>query len=237
MNKSILFAAGLSAMMVGCSGSGPVKGELGKPIEIDGNKITVKAGSYSILSDDTDEISLVAPEDKVYLKLSFASSDQSFFTSLFNGETELEPVDGMMVADYTLLTENLSESIFLIDKNTDSLKVKIKDYGDNVGEISVTDFSDQSDRKVSDKMLAFQKDFDNPIGILDAIQKYTSKDVYSIVSQKGVETPFNPKTRELKFRYVGKDGNYFECQATSLGKVKLEVWWENDEIVKAVFED
>jgi len=225
------------ATLISCGSKAPVEGKLDSTMKIGEMDVIVKAYTSSILSNDKKQTSIVAPEGKTYMVVSVESTNDNYFPKVTENGKEIEKVDYSYTMDFIEKTDKIKTNVYLIDEsNKTELKFEIKDYGNNKGSIKLEGLADKTDRTANEKMLAFVNEYKSPINLLDGIKKYTGKDVYDIVKERGEEVPTSPMTKNLKIEYVSKDGSYYKCRGESLSSILLETWWENNEITKAIFQ-
>lgn len=241
MKLSILSLAFIGLFLGSCSSPEPVKAELGKEFTFDDQKMTVTLKASTVLINEEEQTTLVAPEGKIYVVVDVTGKNSSYFASLKDGETELEEVDFLIaksfVRDLDLTTSPDKSMLFLVDAANANYTVFIKSYGDASASIKVGALKDESSMKVSENVKAFANDFAQGGRILEAAKKYVKEGVNpaDITSENGDPMIGDPITQGLTISNILADGTVVYDIQTGLFE-KVNVTWEGDNIIKITVE-
>ncbi len=243
MKLSILSLAFIGLFLGSCSSSSSssATADLGKEFTFDEQKMTVDVKASTVLVNEKEQTTLVAPEGKIYLIVDVKGQNSSYFASLKDGETELEEVDfliaGPFVRDLDLATTPDKSMLFLVDIKNANYSVYIKSYGDESVSIKVGALKDESTVKVTEKMKAFANEFAAGGRILEAAAKYVKEGVNAadITSENGAPMMGDPITQGLTISNILADGTVVYDIETGLFE-KVNVTWEGDNIIKITVE-
>ncbi len=227
-------AAGLFLGSCSTSSEPPVKIKKGEEFTFDGQKMTVDFKASTVVVSEEDQQVLVAPEGKIYLLVDVKGQNSMYFASLKEGDKEIEKVDylesGAFVRKLPIETPDKSD-LYLVDANG-KYSIEIKAFGDGVSASLNVTLKDEATVKVSDRMKAFLKEFENGSGILAASKNYVKSGVnpFDIVTDNGGMMLGDPATHGLKITNIKADGTYV-CSA-EVWYETIEVTWDGDNISK-----
>lgn len=237
MKLFILPIAAIGLLLGSCSAKPPVTIKKGTEITFDEQKMTVDFKASSVLVNEKEQQTLVAPEGKIYLLVDVKAADGSYFASLKDGDKEIEKVDFLVsqafVRDLDITTSPDKSDLYLVDANG-KYTIEIKSYGDAVGTLEVGALKDEATVKVSDRMKAFLNEFKDGSGVLKATKNYVKDGVnpYDIVTENGQPILGDPATAGLSITNIKADGTYV-CSAEQWYET-IEVTWDGDYISKIV---
>jgi hypothetical protein len=228
----------LGFLVGSCSSEPPVVIKKGQESAFDGQKITVDFKAATVLVNEEEQQTLVAPEGKIYLVVDVKAANGDYFASLMDGETELEKVDflisGPFVRDLDITTSPDKSDLYLVDIANSKLSIKIKSYGDASASLSVGALKDEATVKVSNRMKSFLNEFTEGSGILKAAKNYVKEGVnpYDITTENGEAILGDPATAGLSITNIKADGTYV-CSAEQWYEM-IEVTWDGDYISKII---
>ncbi len=235
MKLFILPIAAIGLLLGSCSAEPPVTIKKGTEVTFDEQKMTVDFKASSVLVNEEEQVTLVAPEGKIYLLVDVKAADGAYFASLKDGDKEIEAVDflvsGPFVRDLDITTSPDKSNLYLVDANG-KYTIEIKSYGDAVGTLEVGALKDEATVKVSDRMKAFLNEFNEGGRILEAAKNYVKSGVnpYDITTENGGPMIGDPATQGLKISNIKADGTYV-CSA-EIWYDSVEVTWDGDNISK-----
>ena len=239
MKLSLLSLAFIGLFLGSCSSSSSesATADLGKEFTFDDQKMTVEVKASTVLVNEKEETTLVAPEGKIYLIVDVKAKNSSYFASLKDGETELEEVDfliaGPFVRDLDIATTPDKSMLFLVDASNANLTVNIKSFGDASTDIKVGKLKDEATVKVIDNMKAFLKDIESTGRVLEAAKKYVKDGVnpMDIATENGEPMFGDPVTQGVTIRNI-VEGNTYICNVETGIFETIAVTWEGDKIVQ-----
>lgn len=235
MRLIILSIAAVGLLLGSCSAEPPVKIKKGTEFTFDDQKVTVDFKASSVLVNEKEQQTLIAPEGKIYLLVDVKAGNSNYFASLKEGDKEIEKVDfleaGPFVRDLDITTSPDKSDLYLVDLANAKYVVEIKSYGDAVATLDVGALKDEATVKVNDRMKAFLKEFTEGGRVLEAAKKYVKSGVspYDIATEENGEAMFaDPVTKGLKITQITADGTYI-C-STEFGFESVEITWDGDNI-------
>ncbi|MNU65898.1 hypothetical protein D3C71_552010 [compost metagenome] len=232
--RLIILSIATALFLGSCSSEPPVAIKKGAEFTFDDQKMTVDFKASTVLVNEKDQQVLVAPEGKIYLIVDVKGENSMYFASLKEGDKEIEQVDflvaGPYVRDLDIATTPDKSELFLVDAKG-KYTIEIKSFGDATASLNVT-LKDEATVKVSDRMKAFVKEFENGSGILAASKNYVKSGVnpFDIVTDNGGMMLGDPATHGLKIVKIKADGTYV-CSA-EVWYETIEVTWDGDNISK-----
>lgn len=214
-----------------CSSTPPVKIKKGEEFTFDDQKMTVDFKASTVLVSEEDQQVLVAPEGKIYLVVDVKGQNSMYFASLKEGDKEIEKVDFLIAGPFirTLGIESADKSdLYLVDAKG-KYTIEIKSFGDATASVDIS-LKDEATVKISDRMKAFMKEFEEGSGILAASKNYVKSGVnpFDIVTDNGGMMLGDPATHGLKIVKIKADGTYV-CSAETWYET-IEVTWDGDNI-------
>lgn len=229
----------VAAFLSSCS-SEPVTIKEGEGFDFEGQNITVNLSAFSILSNDEEETSLIAPDGKIYLMVDTKASEDNYFMFLKDGETEIEAVD-YTVAKYFLesgtdMLDPNKHELYLVDKSNTNYTVEIKSYGGDIATLAVGQLSDETTLTLHASMQEFVNSFNDGARISEVVQNFVPQDTTAtdFIVETGMEITSDPIVKGLEISYI-IDANTYEC-TSEFGIDKMTVTWSGDFIKSVVFE-
>ncbi len=238
MKLFILSMAATSVILASCSAEPPVALKKGTETTFDNQKVTVDFKASSVLVNEEEQQTLVAPEGKIYLLVDVKAENGNYFSMLKDAGKEVEEVDfleaGPFVRDLDIATSPDKSNLYLVDLANTNYELELKSFVDLTATLKVGKLKDEATVKVSERMKAYMKEFVESGRIAEAAKKYVKSgvDVSSIVLENGEPMFGDPITKGLKIRYIKQDGTYV-C-STELGFETVEISWDGDNISKIV---
>jgi len=240
MKLIIASIAATGVLLASCSSTPPVEIKKGTETAFDDQKITVDYKASSVLVNEEEQQTLVAPEGKIYLLVDVKAQNSNYFSSLKDGDTEIEAVDfleaGPFVRDLDIATSPEKSDLYLVDLANANYTIEIKSYGDAVATLKVGKLKDEATVKINERMKAFQKEFAEGGRLVAAAKKYVKSGVNAmdIVLEDDGEPMFgDPIVTGLKIRYIKADGTYV-CSVGSGLFETVEISWDGDHISKII---
>ncbi|WP_300665969.1 hypothetical protein [Fluviicola sp.] len=232
--RLIILSIAVGLFLGSCSSTPPVKIKKGEEFTFDDQKMTVDFKASTVLVNEEDQQVLVAPEGKIYLIVDVKGQNSMYFASLKEGDKEIEKVDFLVAGPFirALGVESPDKSdLYLVDAKG-KYTIEIKSFGDATASAEVSSLKDEATVKISDRMKAFLKEFENGSGIIAATKKYlkTGVNPYDIVTENGEMIVGDPATHGLVITNIKADGTYV-CSAESWYET-IEVTWDGDTISK-----
>ena len=227
----------LGFLVGSCSSEPPVTIKKGQKSDFDGQEITVDFKASTVLVNEEDQQTLVAPEGKIYLLVDVKAVNGDYFASLKDGDKEVEKVDflvsGPFVRDLDITSSPDKSDLYLVDANG-KYTIEIKSYGDAVATLDLGTLKDEATVKINDRMKAFMNEFKDGSGILKATKNYVKDGVnpYDIVTENGQPILGDPATAGLSITNIKADGTYV-CSAEQWYET-IEVTWDGDYISKII---
>lgn len=237
MKLFILPITALVLLLGSCSTEPPVTIKKGTEFTFDEQKLTVDFKASTVLINEEEQQTLVAPEGKIYVVVDVKGENSNYFCSLKEGDKEIEAVDflvsGPFVRDLDIATTPDKSNLYLVDANG-KYTVEIKSYGDAVATLDLGTLKDEATVKVSERMKAFLNEFTEGGRILEAAKNYVKSGVnpYDITTENGAPMIGDPATQGLQITNIKADGTYV-CSA-ALWYETVEVTWDGDNISKIV---
>jgi hypothetical protein len=236
MRLIILSIAAVGLLLGSCSTEPPVTIKKGSEFTFDEQKMTVDFKASTVIVNEKEQQTLVAPEGKIYLLVDVKAADGSYFASLKEGDKEIEKVDflvsGPFVRDLDITTSPDKSDLYLVDANG-KYTIEIKSYGDAVATLDVGALKDEATVKVNARMKEFLNEFTEGGRVLEAAKNYVKSGVnpYDIATEENGEAMFaDPVTKGLKITNIKADGTYV-C-STEFGFSSVEITWDGDNISK-----
>lgn len=239
MRVALLSVAAAGLFLASCSSEPPVEAKKGEKFTFDGKEMTVDFKASTVLVNEKEGETLIAPEGQIYLTVDISGNNPNFFSSLKDGEKELEAVDYLWAKPFLravdLMKGTDKSDLYLVDLNNANYTVEIKSYGDATATVKVGALKDEATVKINPKMIAFTKEFAEGGRVLEAAKKYVKSGVNVLdIATEGGEVPFgDPITKGMTIKSIS-NGTY-TC-STELGHDKVEITWEGDYITKIVME-
>lgn len=234
-----LSVATVGLLLASCSAEPPAVIKKGSEFTFDEQKMTVDFKASSVLVNEEEQQTLVAPEGKVYLLVDVKAQNSSYFASLKEGDKEIEKVDFLIskafVRDLDIATSPDKSDLYLVDLANTKYAVEIKSYGDAVATLNVGKLKDEATVKVNERMKAFMKEFTEGQRLLEAAKKYVKSGVnpYDIATENNGQPAFtDPATKGLQIRHITKEGTFI-C-STEFGYDSVEISWDGENISKIV---
>ena len=237
MKLFILPIAAIGLFLGSCSTEPPATIKKGTEFTFDEQKLTVDFKASTVLINEEEQQTLVAPEGKIYIIVDVKGENSNYFCSLKEGDKEIEAVDflvsGPFVRDLDIATTPDKSDLYLVDAKG-KYTVEIKSYGDAIATLDLGTLKDEATVKVSDRMKAFMNEFTNGSGILKAAKNYVKEGVnpYDITTENGEAILGDPATAGLAITNIKADGTYV-CSAEQWYNT-IEVTWDGDNISKIV---
>nr|WP_294859107.1 hypothetical protein [uncultured Fluviicola sp.] len=237
MKLFIVPIAVVGLLLGSCSAEPPVTIKKGSEFTFDEQKMTVDFKASTVLVNEKEQQTLVAPEGKIYLLVDVKAGNSNYFASLKEGDKEIEKVDflvsGPFVRDLDITTSPDKSDLYLVDANG-KYTIEIKSYSDAVATLDAGTLKDEATVKVSERMNAFLKEFADGSGILKAANNYVKEGVnpYDITTENGESILGDPATAGLAIKNIKADGTYV-C-STEQWYDSVEVTWDGDNISKIV---
>lgn len=238
MRLILVSIAAVGGLLLGsCTSEPPVTIKKGTETKFDDQKITVDFKASSVLVNEEEQQTLIAPEGKIYIVVDVKAENSNYFLSLKEGDKEIEQVDfleaGPFVRDLDISTSPDKSNLYLVDADG-KYTIEIKSFGDASATLDVGVLKDEATVKVSDRMSAFLNEFTEGGRILEAAAKYVKSGVnpYDITTEDGQPMMGDPATQGLKITNIQADGTYV-CSA-ELWYESVEVSWDGDYISKIV---
>lgn len=235
MRLIILSIAAVGLLLGSCSAEPPVTIKKGTEFTFDEQKMTVDFKASTVLVNEEEQQTLVAPEGKIYIVVDVKAADGNYFASLKEGDKEIEQVDFLVskpfVRDLDITTSPDKSDLYLVDANG-KYTIEIKSYGDAVATLNVDALKDEATVKVNARMNEFLNEFTEGGRILEASKKYVKSGVnpYDIATDNGEAMFADPVTKGLKITHITADGTYI-C-STEFGFESVEITWDGDNISK-----
>ncbi len=238
MKLFILSIAAAGGLLLGsCSAEPPVTIKKGVESKFDDQKITVDFKASSVLVNEEEQQTLIAPEGKIYIVVDVKAENSNYFLSLKEGDKEIEQVDflqaGPFVRDLDITSSPDKSNLYLVDANG-KYTIEINSFGSEVATLEVGTLKDEATVKVSNRMKAFLNEFTEGGRILEAAKNYVKSgvDPMDITTENGQPMIGDPATQGLKITNIKADGTYV-CSA-ELWYETVEVSWDGDNISKIV---
>jgi hypothetical protein len=238
MKLFILPVAIVGLLLGSCTATPPVSIKKGTAFSFDEQKMTVDFKASSVLVNEEEQQTLVAPEGKIYVVVDVKAENGDYFLSVKEGDKEIEAVDflvaGPFVRDLDLTSSPDKSDLYLLDVDG-KYTIEIKSYGDATATLDMGALKDEATVKVSDRMKAFMNEFTEGAHILEIAKKYVKEGVnpYDIATESNGEPMFlDPVTSGLTITNIKADGTYV-CSA-ELWYEAVEITWDGDHISKIV---
>ncbi|MFT5820458.1 MAG: hypothetical protein ACI8ZM_001700 [Crocinitomix sp.] len=239
MKKTIYSLMILTAVLASCS-SEPITVTEGESFEFDGVNITADIAAATIMSNDEEKTTIIAPEGKIYVKLNATADEDAYFMTLKDGDADVEEVDYLVAMDFVDESDDFMDSnksdLYLLDLNNTGYTVEFKSYVDDIATLSVGQLVDEGAIKVNPSMLEFVASFKESSRLSEIVTNYIPQgaSVYDYITEKGMDVPVDPMITNLVINYI-VDENTYEC-SDDFGVDHLTVTWANDGIEKVVFD-
>lgn len=236
MRLIILSIAVVGFLLTSCSSEPPVTIKKGTEFTFDGQKMTVDFKASTVLVNEEEQQTLVAPEGKIYVVVDVKAENSLYFAMLKEGEKEIEAVDflvsGPFVRDLDISTSPDKSDLYLVDLANTNYAINIKSYGSELAALNLGKLKDEATVKVNERMKAFLKEFTEGGRILEAAKKYVASGVnpMDIATENGEMMFGDPVTKGLQIKHITADGTYI-C-STEFGFDSVEVTWDGDNISK-----
>jgi hypothetical protein len=239
MKLSILSIAVVGLLLGSCS-SAPTESatiKKGEEFTFDEQKMTVDFKASTVLVNEKEQLTLVAPEGKIYVLVDVTAKNSSYFAMLMDGDKELEAVDFLVaqsfVRDLDITKSPDKSELFLVDIANVNLTINIKSYGDDMASLKVGALKDESTIKVTANMRAFANDFNEGGRVLEAAKKYVKDGVNpaDITTENGEPMIGDPINQGLTISNISADGTVIYSIETGLFET-VEVTWDGDYISK-----
>lgn len=231
-----LMLGGALLAMASCSSPEPVTIEKGKAFTFDEQEMQVNYMAYSVLTNDDEKVSLVAPEGKMYLLVETQANDGSYFLNVKEGENKLEALDYLdakpFVGDVEIGGPNKKE-LYLVDAKG-SYSIEIKSYSDAIASLTATGLKDESSVTIPENMRKFLADCEKGGHVQQLVGTYVEPgtDPASVISEKDQDFTTDPVMNGLKITYV--NGSTFYCSSQGIVS-SAEITWDGDHITSFVF--
>jgi len=239
MKKTIYSLIAAAGVLASCS-SEPITANKGESFVFNDQNITIDFSSASILSNDDEKTTLIAPEGKVYLKLDIKAEEDNYFLSLKDGETEVEEVDYLWAKPFLEKSDDMfdpnKQKLYLVDMSNTNYKVEVKSFGDDLATLAVGQLNDEKTIELNASMLSFVNAFANGARLSEVMLKYLPEGavIYDYLTETGMDVSADPIVKALEIEYV-VDNNTYEC-SSEFGVEKMKVTWSGNMINKVVFE-
>jgi hypothetical protein len=234
--KLFILPVAVAGLLLGsCTATPPVSIKKGTETAFDGQKVTVDFKASSVLVNEEEQQTLIAPEGKIYVVVDVKAENGDYFLNVKEGDKEVEAVDflvaGPFVRDLDLTTSPDKSNLYLLDVNG-KYTIEVDSYGDATATLDMGTLKDEATVKVSDRMKAFLNEFTEGGRILEAAKKYVKEGVnpYDITTENGQPMIGDPATQGLSISNIKADGTYV-CSA-ELWYETVEVTWDGDHISK-----
>ncbi|TSJ46269.1 hypothetical protein [Fluviicola chungangensis] len=237
MRLILVSIAAVGLLLGSCTSEPPVSIKKGTETKFDDQKITVDFKASSVLVNEEEQQTLIAPEGKIYIVVDVKAENSNYFLSLKEGDKEIEQVDflvaGPFVRDLDIATSPDKSNLYLVDADG-KYTIEINSFGDASATLNVGVLKDEATVKVSDRMNAFLNEFAEGGRILEAAKNYVKSGVnpYDITTENGEPMFGDPATKGLQITNIKADGTYV-CSA-ELWYESVEVSWDGDNISKIV---
>lgn len=237
MKLFILPVAVVGLLLGSCTETPPASIKKGTEFTFDEQKMTVDFKASTVLVNEKEQQTLVAPEGKIYVVVDVKGENADYFLSVKEGDKEIEQVDflvaGPFVRDLDLTNSPDKSNLYLLDTDG-KYTIEIKSYGDAIATLDMGTLKDEATVKVSDRMKAFLNEFTEGGRILEAAKKYVKEgvDPYNITTENGEPMLGDPATQGLAITNIKADGTYV-CSA-ELWYETVEVTWDGDNISKII---
>lgn len=239
MRLIILSLAVVGLLLGSCSAEPPVTIKKGEEFAFDEQKLTVDYKASSVLVNEEEQQTLIAPEGKIYLLVDVKGQNSMYFLSVKEGDKEIEPVDflvsGSFVRKLDISTTPDKSELYLVDAKG-NYTIEIKSYGDAIATLAVSALKDEATVKVSDRMKAYINEFTEGGRILEAAKKYVKSgvDPSDITTENGEAMFGDPVTMGIQITQIKADGTYVCTPQNESWFDSMEVTWEGDNISKIV---
>lgn len=235
MKLFILPVAVVGLFLGSCTETPPVSIKKGTEVTFDEQKMTVDFKASSVLVNEEEQQTLIAPEGKIYVVVDVKAENGDYFLSVKEEDKEVEEVDflvaGPFVRDLDLTTSPDKSKLYLLDVNG-KYTIEVKSYADATATLDMGTLKDEATVKVSDRMKAFMNEFKDGSGVLKATKNYVKDGVnpYDIVTENGESILGDPATAGLRITNIKADGTYV-CSSEQWYDT-IEVTWDGDHISK-----
>lgn len=234
--KLFILPVAVAGLLLGsCTETPPVSIKKGTEVTFDEQKMTVDFKASSVLVNEEEQQTLIAPEGKIYVVVDVKAENGDYFLSVKEGDKEVEEVDflvaGPFVRDLDLTTSPDKSNLYLLNVNG-KYTIEVKSYTDAIATLDMGTLKDEATVKVSDRMKAFLNEFKDGSGVLKATKNYVKDGVnpYDIVTENGESILGDPATAGLQITNIKADGTYV-CSSEQWYDT-IEVTWDGDYISK-----
>ncbi len=225
----------LATLLVSCGGSSEsVMIEVGKEFEVKGKKLKIeKIKATTILSNDEQKVSILAPEGKqyVYFELSNPDDVMVFIKAESDGE-KIEVVDDMRLAlDFSHeVGTGFQDAYFLVDEGQD-IEFSITTPSSDTYKVAKTDLKIENDREILPEMKELLTKYSEPTNLLKPLELYVEGKPIRLAKEKGELVPTSPLTKDMIIDYVFPDGQKYLTSTGGLISTKDEITWKDGKIV------